>query len=125
MKKMKIRKMTDHRYFYEFEEKNNKGENIVIEVTECYSDGNKDSLPYLWKKNGYINKILFSYYSIDTFVTDEKGNCRMKYNPTVKLSDDKKRYVINFDWMLEVNENNLQRILNEIEKLAFSESEVK
>ena len=121
MENVKIKKMGEHRFFYEFLEKNKKGEKIVVEVTECYSNCEKDSLPFLWKKHGFTNKLYYSYYSIDTFVTDKNGDCRMKYNPTVKLSDDKKRYVINFDWELEVSDENLEKILAEIKRLAFEE----
>ena len=121
MENVKIKKMGDHRFFYEFLEKNKKGEKIVVEVTECYSNCEKDSLPFLWKEHGFTKKLYKSYLCADVYVTDEEGNCYRKYNPTVKPSDDGKRYVINFDWMLEVSDENIEKILKEVNRLAFVE----
>lgn len=109
--------MAETRTIYDFEETNKKGERLSIEITEMYNDNEyKDSLPNLWKKHGYTNKLYNSYLCVTCFVTDKDGNCWERYNPTIKLSDDKKRYIINFDWLLEVSDENIDILLNEIYK---------
>lgn len=116
-KDFKIRKSGTSTTFYEINKKNKKGETITIEVTEVHPDNtSKDSLPNLWKKHGYTDKLYYSYLWVDTYVTDEEGSCWAKYNITHKLSDDGKRKVINFENLLEVNEKNKIYLLNEIYK---------
>lgn len=114
--KYTIKQMASTRWFYYFEDKNRKGERLTIEVVKCEVENpnDKNCLPYLWKKNGFIDRILTSYWSIQTFVHDTEENCFEAYNPTIKLSKDKKRFVINFDWMLEATEENLNLILEEV-----------
>lgn len=121
MENFKIKKMGEHRYFYEFLEKNKKGEKIVVEITKVFPELTKGSLPMLWKEHGFTKKLYQSYLCADVYVTDEKENCYGKYNPTVKPSEDDKRYVINFDWMLEVSDENIEKILKEVNRLAFVE----
>lgn len=121
MKDVKITKMTETRSFYEFINKNKKGEKIVVEITKCYPEITDGSLPVLWKKHGFTRKLYTSYLSVDVFVTDKDGNCWGKYNPTIKLSDDKKRHVINFNWLLNVSDENIEKILKKIRKMAFQE----
>lgn len=111
------KEMANHRAFYELNETNKNGEKINVEIMEIFPDNtSKNSLPNLWLKHGYTNKLYNSYLCINCYVTDKDGNCLERYNPTVKLSDDEKRHVINFDWLLEVNEENKEIILNEIYK---------
>lgn len=112
-----IQKMTDTRAFYEFKEKNNKNEKLVVEITDCYYDNtSKNSLPNLWFRNGYTNKLYDNALHVDCYCYDEKNNCFSKYNPTIKLSGDKKRNVINFKWLLEVSKKNKEKIIKEIYK---------
>lgn len=118
--KFNIKRMAEHRWFYEFKKKNRKNERIVVEVTYCFPDITDKSLPVLWKRNGYTKNILENYISIDVYCYEENGNCYGRYNPQIKLSEDKKRNVINFDWLLTVNEKNLNKILGEVERLAFA-----
>ncbi len=93
---------------------NAKGETLVIELSECTNSGGKDSLPYLWKRHGYTDRVLETYISIHTYCTDSEGNCYNRYNPQLKLSEDGKRYVINFEWMFENTEENKQKLINEV-----------
>lgn len=111
-----IEQMSPTRWFYYFEDKNRKGERLVIEVVKCEVENpnDKNCLPYLWEKNGFIDRILTSYWSIQTFVHDTEENCFGAYDPTIKPSKDGKRSVINFDWMLEATEENLNLILEEV-----------
>lgn len=109
--------MAETRTIYDFEEKNKKGEKISVEIMEMYEDNKyKDSLPNIWKKHGYTDKLYNSFVSVHCYVTDKDGNCWERYNPTIKLSDDKKRYIINFDWLLEVSDENIDILLKEIYK---------
>lgn len=101
-------------------ELNIKGETLVIELVECTNSGGKNSLPYLWEKHGYTDRVLETYLSIHTYCTDSEGNCYNRYNPQLKLSEDGKRYVINFDWMFENTEENKQRLINECIRLFES-----
>lgn len=105
------------RTYHEFKEPNAKGEKIAFEFVKCENPGGKNSLPYLWKKNGYIDRILETYWSVDTYATDASG-CWGRYNPTEKISNDGKRLVLDFDWVLEATEENKQKIIDEIYRRA-------
>ena len=121
MRKYKIEEMAKgHRWYVIFLEENAKGEKITVEFCKCENPGGKNSLPYLWKKNGWMNRILENWYSVTVFATDKNGSCFGKYNPQTKKTKDGKRNVINFDWMLEATEENAAKLLNEIEKRAFN-----
>lgn len=117
MKNFIKKEMATHRAFYDLEETNKKGEKISVEIMEIFPDNtNTNSLPNLWLKNLYTNKLYHSYLCVSCYVTDKNGNCWERYNPTIKLSDDKKRNVINFDYLLEVSEENKEKLLKEIYK---------
>lgn len=121
MRKYRVEEMAkDTRWFVTFEERNKKGEEIVIEFSRCTNPGGKNSLPYLWKKNGFISRILENWWNVQVYVTDKEGRCRGAYDPTSKLSEDGKRMVIVFDWMLEATEENAKKLFEEIEKQAFA-----
>lgn len=105
------------RTLYSFAEPNTKGERIQFELTACHNPGGKDSLPYLWKKHKFIDRVLETWWNLQVYVTNENG-CFGRYNPTVKLSEDGKRQVINFDWMLEATEENKQKLIDEVYRLA-------
>lgn len=107
-----VEKITDTRYRYTYKNKNKSGESLMVEFSLINCDG--EELPKLWKKHKYTDKLYKSYISVSSYVTDADGIEKEKYNPTIKLSDDKKRYVINFDWLLEISEENKQKLLNEI-----------
>ncbi len=94
-------------------EKNDKKETMTIEIVHCTDPGGKNSLPYMWYKNGFTNKLMQTYLSCHTYVRDSEGGCRGAYNPCVKLSDDEKRNIINFDWLLDDTEENMMKIINE------------
>lgn len=93
-------------------DKNTKDETMLIEISHCKDPGGKSSLPHLWYKNGWLPRVFDTYLCCRTYVTDSEGNCFEKYNPTIKLSDDGKRNVINFDWMMEDTPENMQKIIN-------------
>lgn len=72
-------------------ESNQKEETLIIELVECTNPGGKDTLPYLWHKAGYTDKILNTYLSIHTHCTDSEGNCYRRYNPQIKKKRRRKK----------------------------------
>ncbi len=111
-KEYTVEKVTETRSLYTFSEVNGKSEKIVIELLECTNSKSKKSLPCLWVKHGFIDRILDTYLCVNTYVTDKNGNCAMQYNPQIKAGK------INFEWMFEVSEDNKQRLIDEIFRLA-------
>lgn len=113
----KVRKMCNTRYFLDYKGKNKNDEKLTVEVTFINFDNLEgNSLPALWKKHGYTKELVTNYISIDTYITDKEGNCWAWYNPCHKLSDDKKRMILDFDYMYDISESNLKKLLKEIEK---------
>lgn len=113
-KKYTIEQMAETRWVYTFTDTNKKGESLIIELSKNEDSSFKNSLPKLWYKNGYTNRILESYWSIGTYVKDSEGQSYGRYNPQHKISDDKKRSALNFDWMLEATEENKEKLINEV-----------
>lgn len=92
------------------------GGTTIIDLMKCEPDNtSKHSLPVLWEKNGFIDRILPNYWSVEVFAYDDKGSCWGKFNPQVIPGKNK----INFEWMLEATEDNRQKLLNEVCKLAY------
>lgn len=121
MRKYTIEEMTKGRRWYvEFKEKNQLGEKILVEFSYCENSGGAHSLPNMWYKNGYIDRVLENYWIISTYATELNGMCRGRYNPQEKKSEDGKRLVIDFEWMLEATEENAAKLFKEIEKRAFA-----
>ena len=109
-----VEQMAEERWFYTFADVNKKGEKLIIELSKVQDDKDyKKSLPKLWAKGGYIDRVLESYWSIETYVKDSEGNSWGMYNPQHKLNEET-RLVINFDWMFEATEENKERIINEV-----------
>lgn len=77
MRKYTVEKMSETRELITFAELNAKGEKIQIELVKGTYSGHNYSLPYLWKKHGYIDRILETYWSITTYATENggKGTC--------------------------------------------------
>lgn len=97
----------------EVQETNAKKETMVIALHECTNPGGKNSLSHLWYKGGWTETELETYLMMHTYVTDSEGNCRGAYSPTVKYSEEKKRFVLDFDWMLENTPENQEKLINE------------
>lgn len=106
-------------WFYTFSDVNEKGEKLIIELTKCTDSYLPKSLPKLWKKSGYIDRVLETYWSIETYVKDTEGNSFGIYNPQHKINEDG-RAVINFDWMFEATEENRKKLINEVYQLFSS-----
>lgn len=106
-----IEKRAENREMYEFTDINAKREKLAIEIIKITCDlKNKNAIMNLWKKNGYIENVLLSYWSVQVYVQDSEGNCFGCYNPTIIFGK------INFEWLLEATENNKQKLINEVYK---------
>lgn len=110
MKKFEVEKMTETRAFYTCTEKNKKGEKLVIEVYRATNDNGT-----IWKKSGFIDRDLLSYWSIQTYAYDTENNCFGLYNPQIK-----KINTLDFDWVLEATSENLEILLAETYKRFMS-----
>ena len=73
----------------------------------------KSDLMNLWKKHGYISETLPTHICIDTYYTDCNNNCYGFYNITHKRSEDGKRTVVNFDYLREWNDDNIDELAAE------------
>ena len=113
--------LAETRFLITFEAQSKKNEKIAVEFSKCTNSGTKYSLPYLWKKNGYTDKLLETYWSVNVFATEDGGNgtCYGRYNPTTKIAENGKRMVLDFDWLLEATEENAAKLLHEVERRAF------
>ena len=58
MGNIEIKKMCETRAFYEFKDKNKKGEKIVVEITKIFPELTKGSLPMLWKEHGFTKNYI-------------------------------------------------------------------
>ena len=92
---------------------NEKQETMTIELIHCENPGGKKSLPYLWYKDGFTDRIMETYVGCNTYVNDSEGGCRGDYNPQTKRSEDGKRNMINFDWLFENTKDNRKKIIEE------------
>lgn len=99
-----IRKMAPARFFIDIEPLRG-DKSFLIEVTFCEASG-PNSLPELWYKNGYMDKIFKRYMCIQTYCTDKDGNCTGSYNPQI-IGIHK----LNFDYILESTEENLNNLI--------------
>lgn len=120
MKKFTVEKIAETRTLVTFRDVTSRSERISVEFVECANSGAKNSLPNLWKKHGYTDKTLGTYWAVSVFA-ENVDTCvyRECYNPTVKFSEDGKRMVLDFDWVLEATSENRETLLREIEKRAF------
>ncbi len=106
-----IEKITEDREWYKFTDINAKGEKLLIEVMKITCDlKNKNSIMNLWKKNGYIENVMPSYWRVQVYIEDSEGNCFGRYNPTIINGK------INFEWLFEATEDNKQKLINEVYK---------
>ena len=114
MNKTKVRRLdymgTASNHWYEF--KTDK-EQIMIEICWVETDlHDKNSLPNLWHKHGWTKDVVNNYLVCDTYVYTKDG-CVGKYNPT-----HTKEHKLDFNWLLEANNTNENKIINEVIKRA-------
>lgn len=102
--------------FYKFPQRNAKGEEIIIDIRPSTANLK------LWKSFKYIPQDMKNHLVVDAYVTDLQGLCWSKYNPTIKKSEDGRRMVLNWPWILEDTPENRTKILNEIQRRRFRRS---
>lgn len=111
-----VKRYPAERDFYTFTERNSKGELIEFEISKIIPDNKcKNSIPNLWYKYGMTKSVLPSYWSLHTYISktiDGCETCKMIYNPTVT------GHKLNFEWVLEATEENKQKLIDEVYRLA-------
>ena len=115
-----LKQRTSTSYEVRFKEKNNLNENLILQINEVYPPKCKNSLPNLWKKYGFTDKILDSYYILDVCVINENSYEYHKYNPQITKNIDGNRS-INFDYMLEVSEANMYKLIDSVYNLFINQ----
>ena len=118
--KIILKQRTDTSYEVRFIEKNNLNEYLILQINEVYPPKCENSLPVLWKKYGYTDKILDNYYILDVCVIDENSYEYHKYNPQITKNIDGNRS-INFDYMLEVSEANMYKLIDNVYNLFINQ----
>ena len=109
-----VEKTAEKRWFYTFIDQTRAGETLTVSFTVMVDDPNsKNTLPALWQKHGYTKNRLSSYLCVDVYATQPDGSCYGKYNPQIGVNGK-----LNFAWVLEDTEENRNKILNEIYRLA-------
>ena len=114
--KFTTEKRTETSEVVRFTEKNKNGETLEIWLTKCEDFNNHASLPKLWKKHGYIDRILPNYWHLETFCRNKSG-CWGFYNPQQKLHESGERYEIDFNWLFEATSENKEKLINEVYRL--------
>lgn len=99
--------------YWDYAKKNKKGERLTISINCCYNEKSEHCLPMLWYRAGYTDRLILNYLSLDTYVYLPNGECCRRYDFT-KESEDGKRLTIDFDWVLEQSEENLEKMVKEI-----------
>ncbi|WP_243344574.1 hypothetical protein [Anaerococcus sp. AGMB09787] len=110
IKEIKNINQVGNRYIINIEPYKEDQGQLIIELTLVYTDiKDKNSLPYLWYKNGYTKEIINNYISLDTCYTDNLHRSFHYYNPTTKKVANKT--VIYFDYILPINNTNVKKII--------------
>jgi hypothetical protein len=86
----------------------------TVEVTRCDHDlNNPHDNMRVCRKAGFIKTMLPTHIAVETYYYDINGNCWGLYNITEKLSDDGNRRVINFDYLREWTQDNINELVAE------------
>ena len=99
--------------YWDYPTLNKKEERLVLEVNCCYNEKSPNCLPVLWYKNGWTDRLILNYWSVRPYVYEKNGDCYGRYD-FVKPSEDGKRRVIDFDWLLEATTENLEKLVVEM-----------
>lgn len=130
MKNWKLNAEDNNRnmFFFDYAVPNSRGETMTVCLIKCENSGRSNSILNNWIENGYVDKTMQTWWSVDVFVNDSAGTWE-RYNPTVKphIERDHKGKIIacrselNFDWILEATEENAEKLLQEIEHRFLEE----
>lgn len=90
--------------------------NFIIKVSICeHNLSNSNDLMNIWKKHGFIDEVKETHININTFYTNEKGECIGKYNITECRKDT--RQVIEIDYLLDATDKNIKLLVAECIRL--------
>ena len=110
------------RYQYDIPTAN--GEMLSVEFTRGVNDHSSNSLPHVWFKEGYTPTELDTWWDVQTYYSSKDG-MHAGYNPAVdriECTDERRAYTVpqyNFEWILEATDENMHKILREIESHVF------
>lgn len=90
------------------------GDRFAVEVTRCDHDlNNPHDMMRVWRKAGFIKTMLPTHIAVDTYYYDNDGNCWGLYNIMHALSADRRRRVIDFDYLREWTQDNINELVAE------------
>ena len=91
---------------FAFVNRNRLGEKITVQIRKAKTDigVGAENHPRYW-------------LSVTTLVTDRRGNVQEKYNPQIVVRNNQK--TMDRRWVLEPSMENVQRLLEQVERLAF------
>ena len=79
-----------------------------------FVNGGAHSVPALWYNHGYTPERLADWWDVKTYATDDRGNCRGSYNPTINY----RTRLLDFRWILPATDDNAAALLAEIARRA-------
>lgn len=89
------------------------GNGFVVEISITKHDrSDKNDLCNLWLKAGWIPEFYEYTIHANTFYTDKDGRCSGCYD-LCKLSEDGKRVLVDFDWLLPLSDDNIKILVAE------------
>ena len=109
-----VEDITPTRTGYHFTAPTAHGERLYVELSRCTDHGGAHSVPALWYNHGYTPERLADWWDVKTYATDDRGNCRGSYNPTINYSTR----LLDFSWILPATDDNAAALLAEIARRA-------
>ena len=109
-----VETITATRTGYHFTAPTAHGERLYVELSRCTGHGGAHSVPALWYKHGYTPEWLADWWDVKTYATDDRGNCRGSYNPTINY----RTRLLDFRWILPATYDNAAALLAEIARRA-------
>ena len=105
--------------WYNYNGKNRKGETLTVSLCPVADN----DIMKAWRREGNIPKTQMSWWALNVYAYDKEG-CWGRYNPQTEyhivIRNGKviREYPsLNFNWVLEANEGNKVKLLNEVERL--------
>lgn len=115
---------TGQRYYIELDPIND-DISMLIEISVITPDNtSKNSLPNLWYASKLTDKVLDTYLSLQTYLTNKDNNCVGKYNVQVinGVFDERLNKVIraiNFNNLLEATDENINILVDKVADLYY------
>ena len=119
---MKFEKLSDNRTLYTLDGVSKLGGKVQIEFAKVIVEqDNPKDVAVQWYKNGTRKDLLENWWYVLTFCYDEKGYCWGVFNPTHETVRNHYGNVVrvqNHDWTLPATDENRDKIIEEIKRLA-------